>query len=168
MLCLLGTPANEEEKEYKIKSENLAVKSIEIQGGEIVSEGDSSVRVKWYAEEVKSQNFRIKSFNRLGWAGEMAVFLPKSNVDLCRSLYPLGIPNLLTLNVDQRNDLWELANIFYYQPISLSIYNRWVKLIYETNDYRNNWPEEGLEPGTYFYRMGWTGKTLSGWILVVR
>lgn len=161
--------ANEEEKEYKVKSQNVKVKSIEIQGGELVSEGDSSITVRWFANEVQSQNVKIKSYNRLGCEGQMAVFRPKSNLEICRSLYPLGIPNLVTLNGDNRNDLWELTNLFYFLPVSLSIYNRWGKLIFQTNDYRNNWPEAGLEPGTYFYRLKVSGEdTRLGWVQVVK
>jgi gliding motility-associated-like protein len=157
--------ANEEEKTYQLTVDNGQL-TVGIQGGEIVSQGDSTITVRWWA--IDGGQLTVDSWNALGCKGERQIFKPKTDLEICRSLYPLGIPNLITPNGDQHNELWELTNIFYYQPISLSIFNRWGKLIYETSDYRNNWPEQGLEAGTYFYRMFMTGKAQSGWVEVVR
>jgi gliding motility-associated-like protein len=88
---------------------------------------------------------------------------PVPNPESCRELYPLFIPNLVT---DNHNDLWEMGNILYHQPVSVHIYNRWGQTVFETDSYQNNWPTTSLLSGTYFYRVTCFGKEWKGWMEV--
>jgi len=162
---------NEETKEYKVISTNSKVKTVEVEGGEVVQETDSTLTVHWF-EGTRTQapwedfNIKIKSQNRLGCAGADLVFSPVPNPESCRELYPLFIPNLVTANNDNHNDRWEMGNILYHQPVSVRIYNRWGQTVFETDSYQNNWPTTGLSSGTYFYRVTSFGKEWKGWMEV--
>jgi len=39
----------------------------------------------------------------------------------------------------------------YYESSDLTIFNRWGRVVYHSNDYQNNWDGGGLSDGTYFY-----------------
>ena len=95
------------------------------------------------------------------------MFSPVPNPDACRELYPLLIPNLVTANGDAKNDLWEMSNLLYHQPVSVRIYNRWGKTVFETESYQNTWPSLSFQSGTYFYRITSFGKEWKGWVEVI-
>jgi gliding motility-associated-like protein len=157
---------NEETKGYKVISQNVKVKSVEVEGGEVVEETDSTLTVNWFegTQTQADSRLTIKSQNRLGCAGVDLVFSPVPNPESCRELYPLFIPNLVTANNDNHNDRWEMGNILYHQPVSVRIYNRWGQTVFETDSYQNNWPNTGLSSGTYFYRVSSFGKEWKGWM----
>lgn len=159
---------NEETKRYKVISFNSKVKTVEVEGGEVVEETDSTITVHWFeGTQSQSQNrLTIKSQNRLGCSGADLVFSPIPNPEACRDLYPLFIPNLVTANNDKHNDRWEMGNILYHQPVSVRIYNRWGQTVFETDSYQNNWPSTSLSSGTYFYRVSSFGKEWKGWMEV--
>jgi gliding motility-associated-like protein len=162
---------NEETKEYKVLSQNVKVKTVEVEGGEVVEETDSTLTIHWF-EGTQTQapweafSLKIKSQNRLGCFGADVVFSPVPNPEACRELYPLFIPNLVTDNHDNHNDRWEMGNILYHQPVSVRIYNRWGQTVFETDSYQNNWPATSLSSGTYFYRVSSFGKEWKGWMEV--
>jgi gliding motility-associated-like protein len=66
----------------------------------------------------------------------------------------LPLPNVISPNGDGVNDAWVVP-----EPVSsmhLVIYNRWGQLVYESNNYQNNWSGQTLQggkvtDGTYFY-----------------
>lgn len=62
---------------------------------------------------------------------------------------PLRAPNIITPNQDGQNDYFKITvgNV----KTSLKIYNRWGRLVYQNDDYKNNWGGEDLATGTYFY-----------------
>ncbi len=66
------------------------------------------------------------------------------------------IPNLITMNNDGVNDVFEIQNL---KPNSkLIITNRWGTLIFETENYINNWngknmAGEEVTEGVYFYQL---------------
>lgn len=159
---------NEETKRYKVISFNSKVKTVELEGGEVVGETDSTITIHWFeGTQTQSQNrLTIKSQNRLGCSGADLVFSPIPNPEACRDLYPLFIPNLVTANNDKHNDRWEMGNILYHQPVSVRIYNRWGQTVFETDSYQNNWPSTSLSSGTYFYRVSSFGKEWKGWMEV--
>ena len=39
----------------------------------------------------------------------------------------------------------------YYKSTELVIFNRWGRIVYQSNDYQNDWDGGGLSDGTYFY-----------------
>jgi gliding motility-associated-like protein len=59
--------------------------------------------------------------------------------------------NVFTPNGDGINDFLTFDLIEVYEGSSLQIFNRWGKLIYEDNDYYNDWNGEDYEAGTYYY-----------------
>lgn len=65
------------------------------------------------------------------------------------------IPNAFTPNNDGINDVFHIMPIENYKVNKFSIYNRWGKLMFETNDARNGWDGTfGGEPapsGVYVY-----------------
>jgi hypothetical protein len=53
--------------------------------------------------------------------------------------------------------------------VSVLIYNRWGKLVYESNDYNNEWSGEGLASGVYFYEVKIDGEAFcKDWIHLVK
>jgi len=75
------------------------------------------------------------------------------------------IPNTITPNGDGLNDFWVLPN---RTNCKVKIYNRWGSLIFQSNDYQNNWGKEA-ETGTYFYQMQTTsGVECNGFIEVIK
>jgi gliding motility-associated-like protein len=73
------------------------------------------------------------------------VQLFKSQALLC----DLERGNVITPNGDGLNDVFEVKAL--YSNTSLYIFNRWGNLIYETNDYRNDWDAKGQPAGVYYY-----------------
>jgi gliding motility-associated-like protein len=80
----------------------------------------------------------------------------------------LVIPNILTANGDQVNDLFEIKNL---KPNSeLVIQNRWGNMVYHTKNYKNDWDGKDtsgqlLSDGVYFYQLITAdGKTMQGFV----
>jgi len=70
----------------------------------------------------------------------------------------IAINSVLTPNDDGINDFLEFKNIDAYENCKIYIYNQWGFLMYQSDDYQNNWSgvdEEGdlLKTGTYFYTI---------------
>jgi gliding motility-associated-like protein len=71
---------------------------------------------------------------------------------------PLIVPNVLTLNGDDVNDVLIISNWEDYDKVSLTVMNRWGNIIYENDDYKNDWngtDKSGiaLSEGVYFYTV---------------
>ncbi len=79
------------------------------------------------------------------------------------------IPNIITPNNDGSNEFFELSGL---DVTNLQIFSRWGRLVYEKNNYINQWNgqnmnNEKLPDGTYFYFIKLaSGNELRGWILV--
>ena len=81
----------------------------------------------------------------------------------------LKIPNIFTPNGDGINDFFQIGYGEQGRPINdlneyflshkLVIFNRWGKIVYESNDYRNDWDGGKLPDGTYFYVLDCKGHT---------
>lgn len=63
----------------------------------------------------------------------------------------LILPNVLTTNNDGLNDVLYFQYLPYYGVSSLQVFNRWGEIVFESNDYQNNWQPTNLVDGTYFY-----------------
>ena len=65
------------------------------------------------------------------------------------------VNEVLTPNGDNINDLWIIYDLPYYEPVDLSIYNRWGDVIYTNTNYQNTWDAtfngNKLPEGTYYY-----------------
>ena len=51
----------------------------------------------------------------------------------------LQVPNVITFNDDNINDEFIIRNIEDYDRVRLQIFNRWGNLVFETEDYQNDW-----------------------------
>lgn len=60
-------------------------------------------------------------------------------------------PNVITPNGDFVNDYLVFSFLDFFPPATLQIYNRWGGLIYESNQYFNEWDANGVASGTYYY-----------------
>jgi gliding motility-associated-like protein len=52
-------------------------------------------------------------------------------------LIEIVIPNILTTNNDGTNDVWKIAGL--RPETSVKILNRWGEVVFESNDYKNDW-----------------------------
>lgn len=79
------------------------------------------------------------------------------------------IPNVFSPNNDGLNDFFVVENLQYYKN-SLTIYNRWGMVVYETVNYRNTWKATDVPDGTYYYliRVSETGREYAGHLTILR
>jgi gliding motility-associated-like protein len=82
------------------------------------------------------------------------------------------ISNILTPNDDGQNDTWKVNNINQIAGCDVKIYNRWGEMVYQTNDYNNDWGgtrnNEPLPDGVYFYSIKCSDKEYTGEINLLR
>lgn len=69
---------------------------------------------------------------------------------------PLAPPNVITANGDNINDLFIIGNIEDYDRVHVMIFGRWGNLVYESNDYQNDFDGRDmkgnkLNEGVYTY-----------------
>ncbi len=76
------------------------------------------------------------------------------------------IPNIFTPNFDGVNDHFEVFN--YESAIDIKIYDRWGTVIYESDDYANDWDGGTAPDGTYFYEVKTENKVVKGWVEIIR
>jgi gliding motility-associated-like protein len=84
---------------------------------------------------------------------------------------PLLFPNVITPNGDGKNDRFEISNLNYYPEHELRIFNRWGREVFYDSDYRNEWPQENLPAGTYFFHLRTNNageEHFKGWIELLR
>jgi gliding motility-associated-like protein len=84
------------------------------------------------------------------------------------------IPNVLTPNDDGFNDTWFIKNIQLFPKNGVKIVNRWGDIVFETNNYQNNWDGKysggNLPAGTYYYILDVGGQwgILKGDVTIIR
>ena len=82
----------------------------------------------------------------------------------------LVIPNAVTPNGDGKNDFFFIQGLSDYDSADLTIFNRWGNEVYRSLNYQQNWSGEGLNEGTYYYRLVLRKRgeeTIhKGWVLV--
>lgn len=81
--------------------------------------------------------------------------------------------NLMTPNGDGYNDLWVIKDLATLAPARVAVYTRAGALVYQNNDYDNNWNGyyEGnpLPEGTYYYVIqAGNGTVIKGPLSIVR
>lgn len=89
------------------------------------------------------------------------------SIDVVRTF--CEIPNVITPNNDGSNDEFDLTG---FDIKNLEIYSRWGRLVFDKNNYSNEWhgqnnKGEKLPDGTYFYLITYNNlETVNGWIFV--
>ncbi|NTW32882.1 MAG: PKD domain-containing protein [Bacteroidetes bacterium] len=81
----------------------------------------------------------------------------------------LYFPNVFTPNNDRLNDLFEIINIEKHPSNHLYIYNRWGKLVYNTENYQNDWDGGDYPDGVYYFVLFYSkNKEIHGAITILR
>ncbi|HEX8547185.1 MAG TPA: choice-of-anchor L domain-containing protein [Cytophagaceae bacterium] len=105
-------------------------------------------------------NIELISINSLGC---------KDTADRQITVYPVFVPNLLTINDDGKNDFFKVIGI---EPgiWGLSIYNRWGALVYQNEEYGFDWNGNRIEEGVYYYFLENPSKDRSfkGWVQIFK
>jgi gliding motility-associated-like protein len=60
---------------------------------------------------------------------------------------------VFTPGVDGVNDYFEVANLDQYPNSTITIYDRWGRCVFESEDYKNDWDGENREAGVYYYMV---------------
>ena len=84
----------------------------------------------------------------------------ESNYATCFQPEPpiIVVPNVMTPNSDGMNDIFEIRYIDLYDVKKLTIYNRWGTIVYQSEDYQNDWDGGNVSDGVYFYVLElWKG-----------
>ena len=78
-------------------------------------------------------------------------------IDYCELL----IPEAVTPNADGMNDTWDIENLENYPNTTVQIVNRWGAVVFESDDYKNDWDGtsqngmniggDELPEGTFYY-----------------
>jgi len=63
---------------------------------------------------------------------------------------PVVIPNVLTPNIDNKNDLFVIKNLMEWDTREIIIMNRWGKTVYNNPNYKNDWNGDKVSAGVYF------------------
>ncbi|MEM9858978.1 MAG: PKD domain-containing protein [Bacteroidota bacterium] len=93
---------------------------------------------------------------------DFCVFQKNIEVDITT----IKVPNIITPTIEGDNDTFiiEAPDV-----ISLRIYNEWGRLIYEKEDYQNEWAGEGVSSGVYYYEASVANETsCRGWVQVLK
>lgn len=85
-----------------------------------------------------------------------------------------NIPNVISPNGDGINDTWVIPRVYVNNSnTTVTIVNSQGKVVFETDNYLNNWPESQLEfksvnPVYYYIITSEDGQTKKGSITVVK
>ena len=77
------------------------------------------------------------------------------------------VPNIFTPNDDGVNETFTIRNL-PTGGIILIVSNRWGKIVYENQNYQNNWNGGDNSDGTYFYRLKVNEVVYNGWVEIRR
>jgi gliding motility-associated-like protein len=56
----------------------------------------------------------------------------------------------MTPNGDNKNDLFIIKNLEQWENGSVTIMNRWGRVVYKNTNYKNDWDGAGVPDGVYF------------------
>lgn len=82
----------------------------------------------------------------------------------------LAVPNIITPNNDGMNETFVVNDPCGVEAWTLEVYTRWGRQVYQSAAYANDWAAPSLAAGTYYYylRQPRAGRTVRGWVDVVR
>lgn len=80
----------------------------------------------------------------------------------------LNIPNVFTPNGDGNNDVFLIKHL-HLGIATLKIYDRWGKIVFESNGYNNDWNGKNVNDGVFYYILDYplNSKTYTGFIQVL-
>ncbi len=94
---------------------------------------------------------------------DFCVYEESAQVDIIT----IKVPNVFTPNTDASNDMFEI--VAGDREVDLKILNRWGRLVYENDDYKNEWTAEGEPAGVYYYEAIIKDETTcKGWVQVLK
>jgi uncharacterized repeat protein (TIGR01451 family)/gliding motility-associated-like protein len=120
-----------------------------VPAGFTITEGQGTLTIKVRVDNDKATGNVTVVGSTNGCAGAEAT-LP---IDLTKVNGNLSIPKAFSPNGDGKNDTWVITNLENYTANEVTIFNRWGTEVYKKKDYQNNWNGNGLEQGTYFYKV---------------
>ncbi|MEQ8928082.1 MAG: LamG-like jellyroll fold domain-containing protein [Fulvivirga sp.] len=91
----------------------------------------------------------------------------KINIDKNENLdiQELFIPNIITPNNDGKNDTWIVMSD---AKLFVKIYNRWGRVVYQSDNYQNDFQGDGLSTGIYYYQIMLDDcAEIDGWLQVL-
>jgi len=157
---------------YYSESSMTNYKWIVSQGGTIIAgDGTETITVKWNG--VGSQTVSVNYFNSNGCSAEVAT---KKNVMLDRPA--VKIIEAFSPNGDGLNDFMQFKYLNYYPDSKLFVYSKAGNIIYQSNDYQNDWDGRILSQkmqnqsmilsGIYYYvlKLGGTDRMIKGFVLI--
>jgi len=92
-------------------------------------------------------------------------------------VFEMFIPNVITPGKPGHNDVFTIrygeqegvTPADYGFNVSLVIYNRWGRMVYQADHYQYDWSGEGLAPGIYYYEVSVEGHaTCRSWLHLVK
>ena len=75
-----------------------------------------------------------------------------------------GIYNTLTPNNDGKNEIFMLPEVGF----DLLIFDRWGKIIYQNDDYQNDWKPDDVHQGSYIYRASKGEVNCEGFLQIIK
>ena len=63
------------------------------------------------------------------------------------------LPNVVTPNGDNANEMLYFKYLEYFGANSLKVYDRWGQIVYQKENYANDWVPNGVSDGTYYYLL---------------
>ena len=102
------------------------------------------------------------------------VVCPDSRSEITIIVNTLAIPNGFSPNGDGTNDAFIIPGLNLYSNVKLMVFNRWGNLVFESDDYQNDWRGDNnsgaaLASDTYYYTLEVPAlKTYSGFVIIKR
>ena len=108
--------------------------------------------------------------NQLVWIEENGS-CPSSEDDVSITFVYLMIPEGISPNEDGYNDYFEIKGLEQFERVSVIIFDRWGKLVFENSNYDNTWQGEhlngsSLNNDTYFYEVMVDDYKFKGFVVI--
>ncbi|RYF24934.1 MAG: DUF11 domain-containing protein [Flavobacteriales bacterium] len=118
--------------------------------------------------KVKTDDAGLFSNTATVGSKEEDVNLADNTSTVAKEIFGLRMPNVITPDGDGKNDVLKIPGIKAYPENTLSVFNRWGNEVWHSNGvYQENWSGEGLNEGTYYYKLSLKDKT-GKWITFIK